>query len=126
VNTNRSLLLILSLAAGLLSSLSQAAAGDTAGNANKPVTLNPGGMHEKCMVLSPPQKLQYNFTASKAVDFNLHYHKGDQAYYPIREQKLTSDEGQFAATARNDYCMMWENKSTSSEVELEYEFKVVR
>jgi hypothetical protein len=126
VNTKRSFLLILSFAAGLLVSPSQAVAADTAAKANKPVTLKPGAMHEKCMVLNPPQKLQYNFTSSKAVDFNVHYHKGEQVYYPIKEKKLTSDEGQFAAPSRNDYCMMWENKSSSSEVELEYDFKVVR
>ena len=83
-------------------------------------------MHEKCIALAPPQKLQYTFSASKAVDFNLHYHNGDLVYYPIKEKKLTSDEGQFTVPGRNNYCMMWENKSPSSEVELEYNFKVVR
>lgn len=116
--------LVVALALAATSAL--AADSGTAAKAGKPVTLKPQKIHEKCLSLEPPQKLQYSFGTDKAVDFNIHYHKGDMVYYPVREKKTTSAEGLYTPPSREDYCMMWENRSPSAEVQLEFTFKIIR
>ena len=122
MNCLKPLVLLLALAA----TSALAAEGGAATKAGKPVTLKPQKIHEKCMSLSPPQKLQYSFGTNKAVDFDIHYHKGDMVYYPVREKKTTSSEGLYTPPSREDYCMTWENRSPSAEVQLEFSFKIIR
>ena len=112
------------VAACCVTTASLAAKGDAP--AGKPVILKPQTAHEKCMSMEPPQKLHYSFGSDKPLDFNVHYHKGDMVYSPVKEKKITSFEGVFSPQVREDYCMMWENKSPSEEVKLEYTFKVKR
>ena len=122
MNCLKPLVLVLVLAA----TSALAAEGGAAAKAGKPVTLKPQKIHEKCLTLEPPQKLQYSFGTDKAVDFNIHYHKGDMVYYPVREKKTTSSEGVYTPPSREDFCMMWENRSPSAEVQLEFNFKIIR
>jgi hypothetical protein len=114
------------LALALAAAPALAADGGAAAKAGKPVTLKPQKIHEKCLSLAPPQKLQYSFGTDKAVDFDIHYHKGDMVYYPVREKKTTSSEGLYTPPSREDYCMTWENRSPSAEVQLEFSFKIVK
>lgn len=91
----------------------------------KPTIIAGGKMHEKCMTLSSAQKLEYQFTTSKPVDFNIHYHRGETVYYPVKRNKTTAEADRFTpGTGRSDYCLMWENKS-SADIELNYAYKVV-
>lgn len=103
-----------------------AADGGAAAKAGKPVTIKPQKIHEKCLSLSPPQKLQYSFGTDKVVDFDIHYHKGDMVYYPVTEKKTTSNEGLYTPPSRENYCMAWENRSPSVEVQLEFNFKIIQ
>jgi hypothetical protein len=116
--------LVLVLALGATSAF--AAEGGAATKAGKPVALKPQKIYEKCLSLVPPQKLQYSFGTDKAVDFDIHYHKGDMVYYPVREKKTTSGEGLYTPPSHEDYCMAWENRSPSAEVQLEFSFKIIR
>ena len=114
------------LALALAATPAFAAEGGAAIKAGKPVMLKPQKIHENCLSLVPPQKLQYSFGTDKAVDFDIHYHKGDMVYYPVREKKAASTEGVFTPPSRGDYCMAWENRSPSAEVQLEFRFKIIR
>jgi hypothetical protein len=92
----------------------------------KPAVIKPGKFHEKCMAVTAAQKLEYQFTASKPVNFNIHFHVGDAVYYPVKRDKTMGEADRFQPTkAKEDYCLMWENK-TSEEVELKYSAKVVK
>ena len=122
MNCLKPLVLVLALAA----TSAFAAGGDAPTKAGQPVTLKPQKIYEKCLSLVPPQKLQYSFGTDKAVDFNIHYHKGDMVYYPVREMKTTSSEGVYTPPSRENYCMTWENRSPSAEVKLEFSFKIIR
>jgi hypothetical protein len=122
MNYLKPLVLVLALAA----TSAFAAEGGAATKGGKPVTLKPQKIHEKCLSLAPPQKLQYSFGTDKAVDFDVHYHKGDMVYYPVREKRTTSSEGVFTPSSREDYCMAWENRSPSADVQLEFNFKIIR
>jgi hypothetical protein len=91
----------------------------------KPTVLKAGKMHEVCMTLSSAQRLEYTFSTAKPVDFNIHYHRGETVYYPVKRPKTTNEADRFTpATGRSDYCMMWENKSLG-DIELTYSYKVV-
>jgi hypothetical protein len=122
MNRLKPLVLLLALAAA------PALAADAGGaaKAGNPVMLKPQKIHEKCLSLAPPQKLQYSFGTDKAVDFDIHYHKGDMVYYPVREKRTTSSKGLYTPRSREDYCMTWENRSPSAEVKLEFSFKIIR
>lgn len=92
----------------------------------KPTVIKPGKMYEKCMAVTAAQKLEYQFTTSKPVNFNIHFHVGDAVYYPVKRDKTTGEADRFQPTkAKEDYCLMWENK-TSEDVELKYSAKVVK
>ena len=92
------------LAAGLLST----AQAQTA----KPVTIKPGKVFEKCMALVPPQKIEYRFESAAKINFNLHYHKGEQVYYPVKLDRTNGESGLYEAKAKETYCLMWENKTS--------------
>ena len=84
MNCLKPLLLSFALAAtSALAAEGRGAATKAAGS----IILKPQKIHEKCLSLSPPQKLQYSFGTDKAVDFDIHYHKGDMVYYPVREKE---------------------------------------
>ncbi|MEO8383595.1 MAG: hypothetical protein ABI583_00025 [Betaproteobacteria bacterium] len=96
-----------------------------AGPAGKPMVIKAGKVHEKCLALTPPQKIEYHFESSAKVNFNLHYHKGDQVYYPVKLDRINAESGLYEAKAKETYCLMWENK-TSADVELTYSAKIAK
>lgn len=85
-------------------------------------SLAAGKIHEECMMLKPGQKLEYSFAASAELNFNIHYHKGEDVAYPVRK-KSASENATFAATREEDYCLMWTNES-KSPVNLEYSVQI--
>lgn len=91
--------------------------------AQKSTTIKPGKIFEKCMVINAAQKLDYEFDSSAKVDFNLHYHKGEAIYYPVKADKTTGETGVYESQVREEFCLMWENK-TSTDVLLNYRYKV--
>ena len=91
----------------------------------KPVTVKPGKVVEKCVALTPPQKIEYAFESSANLNFNLHYHKGDQVYYPVKLDRTNRETGLYEAKTRETYCLMWENK-TGADVELTYSARIAK
>ena len=94
-----------------------------AGLTGKPVVIKAGKIHETCLALTPPQKFEYRFESTAKVDFNLHYHKGDQDYYPVKLDRTIAESGLYEAKAKETYCLMWENK-TGADVEVTYDAKI--
>ena len=89
----------------------------------KPVAIKSGKAYEKCMLLNAAQTLEYQFDASAKVNFNLHYHKGEAVYYPLKTDRTLGETGSYEAQVREEFCLMWENK-TSADVMLNYSYKV--
>lgn len=106
-------------------SLAAALAATAHAEAPKPVTIKPGKIFEKCMTLVPPQKIEYRFESAAKIDFNLHYHKGEQVYYPVKLDRTNAESGSYEAKANEVYCLMWENK-TSAAVELTYSARIAK
>ena len=71
-------------------------------------SLAPHALHEDCMKLAPGDRLDYRFTSSAAVAFNVHYHAGNAVVMPIAREAITADSGIFQPALAEDYCLMWE------------------
>ncbi len=71
------------------------------------VTLEPGKVHEECMRVEAGQKRRYHWKSSAPVDFNIHYHRGNDVLYPVKRDRMRGDGGTFSAKSGEDYCWMW-------------------
>jgi hypothetical protein len=75
------------------------------------VTLEPEGVHEECTRVEAGQKRHYYWKSSAPVDFNIHYHRGDEVFYPVKRVRMRGDGGTFTAKTGEDYCWMWSAKN---------------
>ena len=71
------------------------------------VTIAAKDMHEECLHLAKGDKRNYSWRTDGPVDFNIHYHRGEKAYYPVKRDGMRGDGGTFVAKAADDYCWMW-------------------
>jgi hypothetical protein len=75
------------------------------------VELPPGEMHEECLRLDAGEKRRWYFKSSAPVDFNIHYHRETEVFYPVKRERMRGDGGTFTAKTAEDYCWMWTAKS---------------
>jgi hypothetical protein len=75
------------------------------------VQLEPGKVHEECQRVESGQKRRYYWKSSAPVDFNIHYHRGDDVFYPVKRERMRGDGGAFTAKSGEDYCWMWTTKA---------------
>jgi len=81
-----------------------------------------GKVHEVCMKLEDGQKMEYSFKSAMELNFNIHYHDGDNVSYPVEEHLTKSDNNIFTSPGKRGYCMMWTNPNEeASELKVEYE-----
>jgi hypothetical protein len=78
---------------------------------NVNVTLEPGKVHEECMRVERGEKRRYYWKSSAPVDFNIHYHRGDEVLYPVKRERMRGDGGTFASKSGEEYCWMWTAKA---------------
>lgn len=77
--------------------------------------VKPGGFDEVCLRIEAGRAIEFGFSSDGAVDFNLHYHRGREVFYPVRKSALKDlAPMRFTATETDDYCLMWENRSASA------------
>jgi len=79
--------------------------------------LEPKKMHEECQRVDAGQKRRYMWKADAPVDFNIHYHRGNDVFYPVMRDAMRGDGGTFAAKEGEDYCWMWTAKDKPAKVE---------
>jgi len=75
------------------------------------VTVSPGGHHEECVKLDKGEIRNYEWKASAAADFNIHYHEGNEVFYPVKKDAALEDKAMFKAKIAQDYCWMWTAKT---------------
>jgi hypothetical protein len=73
--------------------------------------LAPGAFEELCFELDAGQAVRYQFDAGAPLDFNLHWHRGNEVLFPIRSGAVARRAGVFAAGEKQAYCLMWTNRS---------------
>ncbi|AOE50283.1 hypothetical protein [Kangiella sediminilitoris] len=84
------------------------------------VTTNTNQVAEVCPELKAGQTLQFEFEAKNKVEFNLHYHQGENITYPIEPQKLAKLTSSFKAPIDQTYCLMWKGLDNETRVQLQY------
>jgi len=85
-------------------------------------TIAPDDRYELCLLLAQGQQLSYTFSASRTLDFNIHYHTDDEVFYPVYEDQVMDATATFSAQSEQEYCLMWTNQGdTDVPLSLEYE-----
>jgi hypothetical protein len=79
-------------------------------------------VHEECMALEVGQTLKFSYEANAELEFNLHFHHGKDVTYPLKG-KYSNYSNAYNATEKNDFCLMWQNKS-AAPVKLQTTFSV--
>jgi hypothetical protein len=79
--------------------------------------LKPGGIHEECLRLEKGEKRAYLWKSDAPVDFNVHYHRGDDVFFPVKRDRALTGDGTFVAPSREDYCWMWTALDKPAKVE---------
>ena len=70
--------------------------------------MTPYTMTEECVHLAVGDRLDYTFTTTEPVAFNIRYHAGNAVVMPIARDQTTGDAGVFLPKLEHDYCLMWE------------------
>jgi hypothetical protein len=68
------------------------------------------GFDEHCIRLDTGEHVRYRFSANGELDFNIHYHRGSEVYYPVKAAESRSADATFTAPHADTYCLMWERK----------------
>lgn len=74
-----------------------------------PGLIAPGEVRELCFQADAGDTVIYRFESTGVVDFNLHYHDGEEVFYPVPEHATAAEKGQLIVTADQTYCLMWTN-----------------
>jgi hypothetical protein len=77
------------------------------------IELAPGSFDEHCLRLGAGEAIRWRFTATDAVDFNIHAHRGEVIVYPVRRERVERASGSLRGRAAEDYCLMWTNAGGS-------------
>ena len=83
-------------------------------------TLVPGKPYEACMTLGAGDQRRWYFKADGPVDFDIHYHQGDEVAYAVKRDRMRGDGGTFVAKSAQDYCWTWTaSKPTKLEAKVQ-------
>jgi hypothetical protein len=80
-------------------------------------SLEPKAMHEECVKLAAGDKRKYYWKSSAPVDFNIHYHEGNDVSFPVKRDGMRGDGGVFTAKVAQDYCWMWTARDKAAKLE---------
>lgn len=87
------------------------------------IEIDPSDVLEKCIKLKPDQFLDYFFTASRPLAFNLHYHLLDKTVFHVKEETSGRKEMFYPVKDQKVYCLAWRN-SGSDSVTLDYRYSI--
>ena len=81
------------------------------------VTIEAKKVHEECARVEKGEKRRYHWKSDVPVDFNIHYHKDAEVFYPVKRDGMRGDGGTFNAKTGEEYCWMWTARDKPSKVE---------
>lgn len=74
-------------------------------------TIAPAKAAEVCGQIEPRLPVDWRFTASGPLTFNIHRHSGDQVVYAMKSYLTREQNGKFSPTFNFSWCWMWVNES---------------
>jgi hypothetical protein len=111
------------LAAALAVATAHANPTPSAGDVFVRLALEPKKAHEECARLEPGESRKYHWKSNAPVDFNIHYHRGSDVFYPVKRDAMRGDGGTFTAKTAQDYCWMWTARDKPAKIEGRIETK---
>ncbi|MEP7069333.1 MAG: hypothetical protein ABI789_08840 [Usitatibacter sp.] len=81
------------------------------------VTLDAKAMHEECVRLEAGENRRFYWKSDAPVDFNIHYHREREVFYPVKRDAMRGDGGSFTAKTGEDYCWMWTARAKAARLE---------
>lgn len=79
--------------------------------------LAPYASQEECHRLVPGDRLDYRFTSTAPVAFNIHYSDGNAVVMPISRDAVTADSGIYQPVSARNYCLAWEAGAEGASVD---------
>jgi len=76
-------------------------------------TIKAKGIAEECFRLPADASVGYAFDASGPVDFNIHFHRGNDVDYPVKADQVRQADARFVAPSAQEYCLMWTNRTAA-------------
>ena len=89
----------------------------------KTITIGTGDFYEACDEWTPGDKVNFSFTTTQPVTFNVHYHEKHAKMYAIEDTKVKEFGGSFVVESENIHCCMWKNDN-SKYVTLTYDMSI--
>ena len=80
----------------------------------KKVTISTGDYFEACDLFSPGTTVEYFFTSTKPVIFDVHFHDKRSKKFAVDQQLTDNASGSFVVEKKAHYCCMWENKNAKA------------
>ena len=84
---------------------------NAAGSFDRQLTVPAGKFAEVCGQLTAPSAVAWTFDADAPLDFNVHYHQGQQVTYPAKRSAVRQGRDTLKVETPQDYCWMWANRS---------------
>lgn len=75
-------------------------------------TVAAGNFVEVCGNLPAQVIVRWEFEASSALDFNVHYHAGKDVVFPSKLSAVTNAKDTLDTKIEQAYCWMWSNKTS--------------
>ena len=72
-----------------------------------------GKFVEVCGKLAVGNSVRWSFTSAAPVDFNIHYHVGKEAVFPVKQAQVAMGDDTLKVAVAQDYCWMWTNKGSA-------------
>jgi hypothetical protein len=80
----------------------------------------PGKVAEVCGDVFPERPIDWRFTSSESIEFNIHRHEKSDVIYHTRSFRTKEQTGNFKPAATYEWCWMWTNDSAANaEVRLQ-------
>jgi hypothetical protein len=68
-----------------------------------------GQFVEVCGALEKGRSVKWSFQSSEALNFNIHYHMGQETHYPVKLAAVRAADRTFRVEAEQPHCWMWSN-----------------
>jgi hypothetical protein len=78
--------------------------------------LEAAAMTEICGPLDANAVVDWNVKSPSPVDFNIHYHQGEEVVYPARQNGVSKLNDRLTVTAAQTYCWMFTNTAQNPTV----------
>jgi hypothetical protein len=82
---------------------------DASGRFERVLDLAPAKFAEVCGRLTKGQSIAWSFKSGQPLNFNVHYHEGKSAVFPVKKDRTSDLDGELLVGVDQDYCWMWEN-----------------